>query len=103
MEEFEYITKKISNQFYDKALERANMRDLSSATLYLKKSLKFNKNNFKSRNLLALIFYEVGATTDALVQWIISRDIHKEQTYNPAKDTIIVIQNENVFNTIENV
>ena len=94
MEEFEYITKKISNQFYDKALERANMRDLSSATLYLKKSLKFNKNNFKSRNLLALIFYEVGATTDALVQWIISRDIHKEQTYNPAKDTIIVIQNE---------
>lgn len=59
-------------------LERAGLRDLSGAAECLKKSLHFNKYQTDARNLLGLIYYEVGEVGDALVQWVISMNLQPE-------------------------
>ena len=85
MEVFEVENRKISNKLYNLGLERAKSRDLYGATLFLKKSLAFNNKNSNARNLLALIFYEEGEITEAAVQWLISRDLVKNDV-NPANE-----------------
>lgn len=69
---------KISKVFYNRGLERARLSDLSGAAAYLKKSLIFDKYCTDARNLLGLIFYEMGETADALVQWVISMNLSPE-------------------------
>lgn len=68
----------ISNAYYNKALEQAQVRNLSGAIESLKQSLRFNKNNVDSRNLLGLVYYEMGETVDALSEWVISRSYQPE-------------------------
>lgn len=70
--------KKISRAFYNRGLERAKVSDLSGAVVYLKQSLRFDKYCISSRNLLGLIFYEMGETADALIQWVISINFSPE-------------------------
>ena len=57
-----------ANSFYNRGLELAKERDLSGAAGYLKRALELNKYHTDARNLLGLIFYEMGETSDALVQ-----------------------------------
>jgi len=64
--------KKISNLYYNDGLEKANVRNLSGAIISLCKSLKFNKYNTDARNLLGLVYYEMGEVVDALGEWVIS-------------------------------
>lgn len=64
--------KKISLAYYNKGLKKARIGDLSGAVSYLKSSLIFDKYCIEARNLLGLIFYEIGETADALIQWIVS-------------------------------
>ncbi len=80
----------ISNRFYNDGLEKANVRDLSGAVLSLRQSLKFNKNNIKARNLLGLVYYEIGEVVAALSEWVISKNIRTEK--NIADDYINAIQ-----------
>lgn len=61
-----------SNSFYNMGLERARIRDLSGAVSYLQKCLNLNKYHIEARNLLGLVYYEMGEVSDALVQWVIS-------------------------------
>ena len=68
----------ISNSFYNAGLERAKRRDLTGAVEYLKKCLNLNKYHIDARNLLGLIYYEMGEVSEALVQWVISMNF-KEQ------------------------
>ncbi|WMJ86327.1 tetratricopeptide repeat protein [Anaerocolumna sp. MB42-C2] len=63
----------LSNKYYNEGLEKAKVRDLSGAVLVLKKSLELNKKNTNARNLLGLIYYEVGETVSALSEWVISK------------------------------
>ncbi|QHQ59542.1 tetratricopeptide repeat protein [Anaerocolumna sedimenticola] len=63
----------LSNKYYNEGLEKAKVRDLSGAILVLKKSLELNKRNTNARNLLGLIYYEVGETVSALSEWVISK------------------------------
>lgn len=67
-----------SNGFYNRGLEHARERDLSGASEYLKRALQLNKYHTDARNLLGLIFYEMGETSDALVQWVISINLQPE-------------------------
>ena len=67
-----------ANSYYNRGLERAKERDLSWAALYLKRALQFNKYHTDARNLLGLIFYEMGETSDALTQWVISINLQPE-------------------------
>ena len=101
---YEREFRQISNRFYNVALDRANRRDLYGATLLLKKALSFNSKNANARNLLGLIFYEEGAITEAIVQWLISRDLFKNEI-NPANEYLMRVQNdidtEKCFNSIK--
>ena len=63
-----------SNACYNEALQRASVRDLSGAIDSLKRSLRFNKLNIDARNLLGLIYYEMGEVEGALTEWVISKN-----------------------------
>lgn len=69
---------KIANSYYNQGLERAHIRNLTGATDSLKKSLIFNKYHTDARNLLGLIYYEMGEVAHALVQWVISMNLQPE-------------------------
>ena len=72
------IYKKIvmaSNEYYNDALAKASVRDLSGAIESLKTSLKFNKLNIDARNLLGLIYFEMGEVVEALTEWSSVRTI----------------------------
>ena len=53
-----------SNEYYNDALAKASVRDLSGAIESLKTSLKFNKLNIDARNLLGLIYFEMGEVVE---------------------------------------
>ena len=69
--------RRISNSYYNLGLQQAEVRNLSGAVESLKNSLKFNKYNIAARNLLGLVFHEMGETVPALSEWVIS------QSYQP--------------------
>ena len=77
MNKVEYAKKLVylSNQWYNDGLKKANIRDLSGAVISLKKSLQYNRDNIASRNLLGLVYYGRGEVAEALVEWIISKNI----------------------------
>ena len=79
-----------SNFFYNQGLERAGVRDLSGAVISLRQSLKFNKNNVEARNLLGLVYYEMGDVVRGLGEWVISKNLRSEK--NIADDYINMIQ-----------
>lgn len=63
----------ISEAYYNQGLEQARVRNLSDAIISLKNSLKFNKYNIDARNLLGLVYFEMGEVVDALSEWVISK------------------------------
>lgn len=68
-----HYARRISNTFYNRGLDKARVRDLSGAAEILKKSLQFNKANTNARNLLGLIYYEMGEMVAALSEWVLSK------------------------------
>lgn len=71
-------TKKIiyqSNYWYNDGLRKAQIRDLSGAILSLRRSLQYNRGNIAARNLLGLVYYGRGEVAEALVEWIISKNL----------------------------
>lgn len=85
-----FHVRRISNSYYNMGFEKAQVRDLSGAVLVLKKSLQFNKYNTNARNLLGLVYYEMGETVSALSEWVLSRYFQPED--NRADYYINVIQ-----------
>lgn len=79
-----------SNYCYNDGLEKANVRDLSGAVDSLKQCLKFNKYHIEARNLLGLIYFEIGEPVAALSEWVISKNLRPEK--NVADDYIDAIQ-----------
>lgn len=89
----------MSNLYYNDALEKANVRDLSGAIVSLKQSLKLNKNHIEARNLLGLVYYEMGEVVSALGEWVISANFRPNK--NIANDYIQMIQsNQSRLETI---
>lgn len=80
----------LSNLYYNEGLARAGLRDLTGAVTSLRQSLKFNKNNIEARNLLGLVYFEMGETVTALSEWVISKNTRPEK--NIADDYINMIQ-----------
>lgn len=90
---------RLSNTLYNVGLEKAKVRDLSGAADSLRKSLRFNKANIQARNLLGLVYFEMGETVDALSEWVISRSLQPED--NVAEEYLNSIQsNRAKLNTI---
>lgn len=87
------IYKKIvcaSNSFYNLGLSKAKVRDLSGAIISLKKSLQLNKKNTLARNLLGLVYFEMGESVSALTEWVISK--HFQEKDNDADEYISAVQ-----------
>ncbi len=74
-----HYVRRISNSYYNMGLEKAQVRDLSGAVAILKKSLQFDKRNTNARNLLGLIYYEMGETVAALSEWVLSKYLQPEE------------------------
>ena len=70
--------RQIANAYYNLGLTKARQRDLSGAVHALKKSLQFDKFQTDARNLLGLIYNEIGEVGAALTQWIISLNLQEE-------------------------
>ena len=64
-----------SNYWYNDGLRKAQMRDMSGAVASLRRSLQFNRENIAARNLLGLVYYGIGEVPEALVEWIISKNL----------------------------
>lgn len=64
---------RLSNTLYNDGLKKANIRDLSGAAQSLRISLRYYKANIPARNLLGLVYFEMGEVVDALSEWVISR------------------------------
>ncbi|MBR6897277.1 MAG: hypothetical protein IKN24_03810 [Lachnospiraceae bacterium] len=61
-----------SDHMYNEALYLAKKRDLTGAKNYLRQSLMLNKKNIDARNLLGLVYYELGEPSYAVREWAIS-------------------------------
>jgi len=81
---------RISNAYYNAGLTKARVRDLSGAITDLKNCLKLNKRHTDARNLLGLIYQEMGETVSALSQWVISKHFQSED--NMADHYINLVQ-----------
>ena len=84
-----------SNYFYNEGLEKAKVRDLTGAIECLCKSLRFFKGNIKARNLLGLVYFEVGETVQALREWVISVNFQNDE--NIAKYYIEQLQDDHGY------
>ena len=80
-----------SNAFYNQGLEKAQVRDLSGARDDLKNSLRVYKRNIPARNLLGLVYFEMGDVVAALSEWIVSKNYQPED--NVADKYIEAVQN----------
>ena len=80
-----------ANRFYNEALDKAKVRDLSGAVVSLRQCIKLDKNHIDARNLLGLIYFERGEVVAALSEWVMSKNIRSEK--NIADDYIDAIQN----------
>lgn len=65
-------------QYYDRGLQKAKERDLSGAIDELKNSLALYKYNTDARNLLGLVYYEMGNIAEALIEWVLSDNLAPE-------------------------
>lgn len=70
--------RRLANAFYNVGLAKAKNRDLSGAIAALKKSLRCNKFQTDARNLLGLIYNEIGEVGSAVAQWVISLNLQEE-------------------------
>jgi len=68
----------MSNTYYNMGLTKAQNRDLSGAVDILRRSIRLNKNNIDARNLLGLVYFEMGETVQAFSEWVISANLNPE-------------------------
>lgn len=79
-----------ANRKYNEGLDKAQVRDLTGAVTALKQCLKLNKEHVDARNLLGLVYFEMGEVVLALSEWIISKNLQPES--NIASDYIALLQ-----------
>lgn len=79
-----------SKYWYNDGLKKAQIRDMSGAIVSLRKSLQFDKGNIEARNLLGLVYYGRGEVAEALVEWILSKNLNPKD--NPASRYLRKIQ-----------
>jgi len=68
-----------SQVLYNEGLQKARARDLTGAIEALVRSVKLNKHNIDARNLLGLVYLEIGESVLAFQQWVISKSLQPEQ------------------------
>lgn len=79
-----------SNQYYNDGLTKAKVRDLSGAVVSLRACLKLNRTNIEARNLLGLVYFEMGEAVAAFAEWVVSKNLKPDK--NIADDFMETIQ-----------
>lgn len=69
----------ISKILYNEGLQKAQARDLTGAIEILVRSVKLNKYNIDARNLLGLVYLEIGESVLAFQQWVVSKSLQPDQ------------------------
>ena len=85
----------MSNRYYNRGLEKAEIRDLTGAVEDLRQSLKLYKRNTQARNLLGLVYFEMGETVNAMAEWVLSEHYQKDK--NIASDYIETLKTNAVL------
>lgn len=88
------LIKEVSKSLYNEGLQKSKVRDLSGAVESLNRSIKYDKRNVDARNLLGLVYFELGETVMALRQWVVSQNIQPE--FNVATRYLKLIQDNQV-------
>ncbi|HAZ90654.1 MAG TPA: hypothetical protein DCX21_01635 [Eubacterium sp.] len=68
------ILKRASDIYYNQGLMKARVRDLSGAIISLRLAICCDKDNIEARNLLGLVYYEIGEVVYACREWVISKN-----------------------------
>ena len=85
----------MSNNYYNRGLAKAQIRDLTGAAEDLRQSLKLYKRNTQARNLLGLVYFEMGETVNAMAEWVLSEHYQKDK--NIASDYIETLKTNAVL------
>ncbi len=88
-----------SNYYYNIGYDKAKVRDLSGAIESLKMSLRYNKKNVDARNLIGLVYYEMGDVVTALSHWVMSLNCRPKD--NIASEYLKKLKNDPKY--LENV
>lgn len=83
---------RLSNTYYNMGLTKAKNRDLSGAADALRRSVKIYKRNTDARNLLGLVYFEMGETVQAFSEWVMSINLQPDN--NAADKYMRAIQQE---------
>lgn len=83
---------KLSNAYYNAGLIKAGNRDLSGAADALNRCIKINKRQIDARNLLGLVYFEMGETVQAFREWVVSLNIQPDN--NGAERYLASIQSD---------
>ncbi len=84
-----------ANAYYNRALQKADIRDLTGAASDLKRALRFDKYHRDARNLLGLIYCEEGEVGAALAQWVISLNLNPDD--NLAQEYLDIVRSQQGF------
>ena len=90
-----------SNESYNEGLARAQVRDLTGALVSLHRSLRMNKFNTQARNLLGLVYFEMGQIVLALREWIVSKNLAPDD--NIVDEYLEKIQRPGMLNRLDAV
>ncbi len=88
-----------SNRAYNEGLESARARDLSQAVESLNRSVRLDKYNTMARNLLGLVFFEMGLSAYALREWVLSKNLQPQD--NPVDGYLAIVQSRGVLNRLD--
>ncbi len=84
---------------YNDGLSKARTRNLSGALESLHKSLRFDKYNTTARNLLGLVYYEMGQPALALREWVVSKNFQPKD--NPVDSYLAAVQKPGLLNKMD--
>lgn len=87
--------KNTSKLLYNQGLQFSKVRDLSAAISALQKSLRFDKKNIDARNLLGLVYFEIGEIVLAFQQWVVSKNMQPKD--NIAEEYLKKIQENQTY------
>src|SRR5699024_5387114 len=79
-------------RLYNKGLEQVQGHCLSGATDTLLMCIRLQKDHINARNLLGLVYWEVGEVGEAIKQWVIS--VAYQKTENLASNYLNIIQDQ---------
>lgn len=83
---------KLSNTYYNAGITKARNRDLAGAADVLRRSVKLNKHNIDARNLLGLVYFEMGESVQAFSEWVMSTNLQPDN--NPAEKYLVAIERD---------